>query len=124
MMPGEPRLGLLRERRHLAASVPPSAADRLAGVGVYVLDLKLPEAHGVLSRLRVSAPQGAARAYRIRRFEVPASRANADAWLCEDDLLDKLDAIVFADEDLLVQLEELGVDAADLKVPGLVDYPI
>lgn len=124
MTHGEALLALLAERRHLAACVPPSASNRLAWVGVYVLDLKLPETRAVLRRLGISAPQGAARAYRIRRFEVLAARAGPDAWLCEDDLLEKHDAIVFADADLLAQLESLGLGAADLKMASLVNYPI
>jgi len=117
-------LSSLHRGTHLAASVNPSSADRLAWVGVYPLDLENQRAREFLRNQGVELFPSSGRAYHIRGFEVQSRLIEADLSIGETELENQSSTMVFSDDDLVKELEKRGVSVERLELPYKSDYPI
>jgi len=117
-------LQLLHRGKHLATSIIASAETKLAWVGVYPLDVHRKGTVRALQRSGLSMPDNDDIIYAVRAFEVERTRVNSDAWICEDDLDNKVNTVVIGDDALRAKLEEVGVRMDQLDLPYKSNYPI
>tara|TARA_Y100001933_G_scaffold256860_1_gene302172 strand:+ start:196 stop:483 length:288 start_codon:yes stop_codon:yes gene_type:complete len=93
-------------------------------IGVYPLDLSQQGSQDVLRWLGVENFPLIGRAYHVRRFSIHIDTFGSDVFVGEPDLGDKVSRIAFSEEELDVQLRELGVGLEALDLPFRSDYPI
>jgi len=117
-------LNALHDGQSLAAATPAAAADRLAWVGVYPLNLEWETTRDFLRSRSQVVPLPGSRVYRIRAFEVQRRLIEEDASISEPDLENLADELAYGDAQLTAELERLGVKLEQLALPYQSDYPI
>lgn len=117
-------LNALHGGQSLAAATPAAAADRLAWVGVYPLNLERETTRDFLRGRSRVIPLPGSRVYRIRAFEVQRRLIEEDASISEPDLENQADELAYGDAQLMAGLERLGVKLEQLALPYKSGYPI
>jgi hypothetical protein len=112
--------------RRVALASPKAASDPKlrAWVGVYPLDTSEPSTIAMLRRQAFAVFPNNRFVYRIRAFEVSIALLEADVSIGEPEMLNKQDYFAFSDDDLVRQLEDLGLPIEALELPYKSDYPI
>lgn len=64
------------------------------------------------------------RAYYLRAFEVERRLVDAEISISERELTNQKSILAFSDDELVRQLEALGVTTESLELPYKSDYPI
>lgn len=117
-------LQLLHQGTHLATAISPSDETKLAWVGVYSLNPSRESTASTLRRFGVEAPVDGSSIYVVRAFEVDRTIIDADVWIGEDELSNKLHVLVIGDEALREALEQAGARLDQLERPYHSNYPI
>jgi hypothetical protein len=103
-----------------------AASDKTfrAWLGVYPLDTNEPSTAAMLRRQAFAVLPNTRFIYRIRAFEVPIALLEAGTSIGEPEIVNKQDCFAFSDDDLVRQVERLGVSIEALELPYKSDYPI
>jgi hypothetical protein len=117
-------INALRRGTPLAAEFACADPLRRAWIGVYPLDLSCDSARKFLRNAGVHIVPAAGRAYHVRTFEVDRALNEKDVWIGETELVNRNSYLAFSDEDLIKQLESLGISLELLELHHKSDYPI
>ena len=123
-MLGETAINALLRGIPLAAELVCADPLRRAWIGVYPLDLSRDSTREFLRNAGVHIVPAAGRAYHVRTFEVDRALNEKDISIGESELVNRNSYIAFSEEDLITQLESVGISLESLEPHHKSDYPI